>query len=102
MLRGILQGSGPVGYYYKVLTGCFVLDPRSRILVPGVAGTGSPGSPGRGIVIWATRQGQSNPCRSHLSETFCQGPATLINGFYPRITFNLYLYYIFLRDKINY
>jgi hypothetical protein len=44
MLRGILQGSGPVGNYYKVLTGCFVtgssffgcfflgvlfLDPRS-------------------------------------------------------------------------
>jgi hypothetical protein len=24
MLQGILQGVGPVGYYLKVLTGCFV------------------------------------------------------------------------------
>jgi len=24
MLQGILQGAGPVGYYYKVLTRCFV------------------------------------------------------------------------------
>jgi hypothetical protein len=57
MLQGILQGAGPVGCYYKVLTGRVVkrefkacwpsfwgvlfldvllLDPRSWILVPGV------------------------------------------------------------------
>jgi hypothetical protein len=38
MLQGILQGAGPVGCYYEVLTGRFVLevlflDPRFCILV---------------------------------------------------------------------
>jgi hypothetical protein len=37
----------------------------------------------------------------HLSEKFCQGPATLTSGFYPRIAFNSCLYSAFQRDKIS-
>jgi hypothetical protein len=50
MLQGIIQGAGPIGCYYKVLTRCFVLGVLffkslflgvlSWILVPGIIVSG--------------------------------------------------------------
>ena len=43
MLQGILQGAGPVGYYYKVLTGRIVKR-KFRALLALVFGRFVPGS----------------------------------------------------------
>jgi hypothetical protein len=38
ILQAMLQGAGPVGCYYKVLTGSFVTGSRSWVLVFGAVG----------------------------------------------------------------
>ena len=52
------------------------------------------------VVLFGGQKPEASiPSSSHLSEKYYQGPATLTSGSYPRITFNLCLYYALQRDR---